>query len=564
MAVQSWHNHYDKGVPHSLRPYPARTLVDIVGKTAREIPESPALFFKGEVMSFAELERQSDAFAIALLEAGVQKGDRIALLMPNSPQMIISEFGSWKAGAVVVPLNPLYTEHELEFALNECGAEIAVVLTPFYKRLKTVQPKTPLRLIIATSIKEYLSPVKKALFTFLKEKKGGHRVCIDTDDLSFSGMIREYLGARLYRQNPDPGDAALFLFSGGTTGQPKCAVSTHDSLVMTGMQLSEWFGKAFLREKDIFILNMPLFHAYAQVGVMATGFVGRHPMAVLPNPKDIDDLLNTIRKLKPALLPGVPAFFNNLLRHPRILAEKNSLSCLKVCVSSAGPLTPNTRGRIEQLTGGRFINAYSLTEATVASVIEPVFGSKKEEATGIPAPDVEVRILDDKDEKTELPAGKIGEIVIRGPQLMKGYWCRPEETSAALRHGWLYTGDIGYLDKEGYLYVVDRKKDVIKPGGFQVWPSEVEKVICHHPAVQEAGVAGLPDDYQGEVVKAWVVLKDGQQVTKEELGKWCRKELAAFKVPKEIVFADELPKSPIGKLLRRKLNEIDMAVSEKW
>lgn len=563
MAVQAWHDHYDEGVLHSLRPYPARTLVDIVGKTAREIPENPALFFKGATVSFAELERQSEAFGTALIEVGVKKGDRIALLMPNSPQMIVGEFGIWKAGAIVVPLNPLYTEQELEYALNECGAETAVVLAPFYNRLKAVQAKTPLRLIIATGIKEYLTPVKKMLFTFLKEKKEGHRVRIDTGDLSFSGMIRQYMGAEQYQERPDPDDPALFLFSGGTTGQPKCAVSTHNSLVMTGMQFSEWFAKALVREKDIFILNMPLFHAYAQVGVMATGFVGRYPMAVLPNPRDVEDLLDTIKTLKPALLPGVPTFFNSLLQHPKVLAKKNSLSCLKICVSSAGPLTPKTRERIEELTGGRLINAYSLTEATVASVIEPVFGPKKEGGTGIPAPDVEVRILDDKDEKSELPPGEVGEIVIRGPQLMKGYWDRPEENSVVLREGWLYTGDLGYLDKEGYLYVVDRKKDVIKPSGFQVWPSEVEKVICSHPVVQEAGVAGVADDYKGEAVKAWIVLKEGQQVTKRELRAWCRRELAAFKVPKEIVFVDELPKSPIGKLLRRKLSEADMAVTEK-
>lgn len=562
MAVQSWCDHYDKGVPHSLRPYPARTLVDIVGKTARDIPESPALFFKGSKLNYCDLERQSDAFAFALAEAGVRKGDRIALLMPNVPQMIVSELGIWKAGAVVVPLNPLYTGHELEFALNECGAEIAVVLALFYGKVKAIQSKTTLRRIIATGIKEYLPPVKKLLFTLLREKKEGHGVRVESPDLLFSEMIRRNLGKKPRQPSPLPGDTALFLFSGGTTGKPKCAVSTHDSLVMTGMQISAWFDNALVKGKDIFILNMPLSHAYAQVGVMATGFVGRHPMALLADPRNMDDLFDTIRSLKPALLPGVPTFFNAMLRHSAVLAEKSMFGCLKVCVSSAGPLAPGIRERVEQLTGGQFINAYSLTEATVATVLEPVFGLKKDGATGIPASDVVVKILDDQDEKTELPVGETGEVVICAPQLMKGYWRRPEETAAVLRNGWLYTGDIGYLDNEGYLYIVDRKKDVIKPGGFQVWPSEVERVICSHPSVLDAGVSGVFDDYKGEAVKAWVVLRDGRQVTKEELREWCREELAVFKVPKAVVFVDELPKSPIGKLLRRELHSIDEMASE--
>lgn len=562
MAVQSPYNRYDKGVPRSLRPYPARTLVDMVGKTAREVPESPALFFMGSTLKYCDLERQSDAFAFALVEAGVRKGDRVALLMPNVPQMIVSELGIWKAGAVVVPLNPLYTSQELEFALNESEAEIAVVLALFYGKVKAIQPKTQLRRVIATGIKEYLPPVKKLLFTLMKEKKEGHGVRVESPDLLYSKMIRQNLGKKPSLSLPLPGDTALFLFSGGTTGKPKCAVSSHDSLVMTGMQVSAWFGDVLIKGKDIFILNMPLFHAYAQVGVMATGFVGRHPLALLADPRNMDDLFETIRNLKPALLPGVPTFFNAMLRHATVFGEKSIFGCLKICVSSAGPLTPGIRERIEQLTGGKFINAYSLTEATVATVLEPVLGLKKAGATGVPAPDVVVKILDDQDEKTELQVGETGEVVICAPQLMKGYWGRPEDTAAVLRNGWLYTGDIGYLDNEGYLYIVDRKKDVIKPGGFQVWPSEVERVICSHPYVLDAGVSGVFDDYQGEAVKAWVVLREGRQMTKDELRHWCRKELAVFKVPKAVAFVDELPKSPIGKLLRRKLHSIDEMVSE--
>jgi long-chain acyl-CoA synthetase len=553
MNEKPWFKSYDEGVPHTLKPYPRKTLLDVVSETARERPNHPAFLFKGAQVSYTQLERESDAFAAAVAEMGVQKGDRVALLLPNCPQAIIAQFGAWKAGAIVAPLNPLYTERELEHALNECGAETAVALSPFYAKLKALQPRTPVQRVIATNIKEYLPPLLRLLFTLFKEKKEGHRITLQAADLWLGDLLRRHAGAPRPDVPVEPDDPALLLFTGGTTGTPKAALSIHQALVMSGMQYKAWFGETLVDWEDSIMANMPLFHTYGQCGVMATALMGHHPLALVPNPRDLDDMLATIRRVRPAFLPGVPTLFIALLNHPDVRAGKADLSSLKLCISGAAPLLAETKRRFEALTGGRIVEGYSLTEAVMAGIMTPVRGTYKEGAVGLPLPDVEIRIVDADTGRTDLPPGEVGEILIRAPQLMVGYWQRPEETANVLREGCLSTGDLGYLDEDGYLHIVDRKKDVIKPSGFQVWPREVEEVIADHPAVAEVGVAGVPDDYQGEAVKAWVVLQDGQSLTADELRAYCREKLAAYKVPKHVEFRRELPKSMVGKVLRREL-----------
>ena len=555
MAAEPWIKHYDRGVPSTLQPYPDHTVVDIVSKRAVEIPDTPALYFKGSTVTWHDLERLSNALAQACLKEGLKKGDRIALLLPNSPQMIVSELAIWKIGAVAVPMNPLYTEHELVYALNECGAEVAIVLTPFYSKIKSAQSSTGLRKVIASSIKEYLSPLKKVLFSLLKEKKEGHLVTLDEGDLRLDALIRANIGL----PGPDitvlASDPALFLFSGGTTGMPKCAVCTHKSMVISGTQIAHWFSVVLDRGNDIVMLNMPLFHVYAQVGILGAALVDEYPAVLVPNPRDLDDLVATIRKYKPSVLPGVPTLFTALANHPRVRKDSKALGSLKLCVSGAAPLLLQTKKRFEELTGGRIIDAYALTESMIGAVLTPVLGTYKEGSVGIPAPDVEIKIVDQEKGGDEMPVHEVGEVIMRAPQLMKEYWNRPDETGTAIRDGWLYTGDLGYLDDDGYLFIIDRKKDVIKPGGFQVWPRDVEEVIALHPDVCEVGVAGVPDDYQGEAVKAWVVLRQGAKLGVGELKEFCKKELAAYKVPKYVAFTSELPKSLVGKVLRRKLVE---------
>jgi long-chain acyl-CoA synthetase len=561
METKVWLKHYDEGVPHTLQPYPEGTVLDVVSDTAGQRPNHPALLFKGARISYAELEQLSDAFAAALVALGVEKGDRVALLLPNCPQFVIGQLGTWKAGAVVVPLNPICTEGELQHMLADCGAETALVLTPFYDKIKAVQPDTSLGHVIATNIKEYLPPHLRILFSTLKEKEEGHRIALQGEDLWLSDLLRKYAEGPRPDVRAGPHDPALFMYTGGTTGTPKGAIGTHQALLMTAMQVKAWFGALLVDWEDVGIANMPFFHIYGNLGTLIAGLVGRHPLALVPNPRDLDDLLVTIRRVRPALLPGVPTLFIALLRHPKVQTGKVDFKSVKLCFSAAAPLMAETKSRFEALTGGRIVEGYALTESMLAAVITPVHGAVKPGSVGMPLPDVEVRIVDEDNGYDILPAGQVGEIVMRAPQLMQGYWGRPTETADVMREGpspdsgerWLYTGDLGYIDEDGYLFIVDRKKDLIKPGGFQVWPREVEEVIASHPAVAEVGVAGIPDKIRGEAVKAWVVLRDGQQVSIAEIRAYCRTKLVAYKVPRYVEFRESLPKTLVGKVLRREL-----------
>jgi len=550
-----WVHHYDKGVPPTLEPYPEQTLVDVLRRRATECPDQQALLFKGSVISSGTLEQESNALGEALSELGIVSGDRVALLMPNSPQMLVGELAVWKTGAIVVPLNPLYTENELVYALNECGAETIIVLTPFYGKIKAVAPDTRLKRVIATSIKEYLPPLVKVLFTLLKEKKDGHHIALQKGDYYLQDLIRRHASAEPQPMPVSHDAPALFLFSGGTTGNPKCAVSTHRSLVISGMQIASWFSVILEKGRDSIILNMPMFHVYGQAGILTAALTGGYPLVMVPNPRDIDDLLHIIRTLKPAVLPGVPTLFTALLNHPRVRKDCRIMKSLKLSVSGAAPLMLETKRSFEEVTGGRIIDAYSLTETTLAATFTPILGIYKPGSVGIPLPDVEVRIVDQEKGLDELAPHEVGEVIMRAPQLMQEYWQNPVETALVLRNGWLYTGDLGYIDEDGYLFIVDRKKDVIKPGGFQVWPRDVEEVIARHPAVQEVSVAGVPDSYKVEAVKAWVVLRSGEKLTAADLCDFCRQDLAAYKIPRHVEFTESLPKSTVGKVLRRKLVE---------
>jgi long-chain acyl-CoA synthetase len=556
-----WIASYDAHVPASLKPYPRKTLVDVVNGTARERPNHPAFLFKGATINYARFQQESDAFAVGLSALGVKPGDRVALLIPNTPQFIIAEFGAWKAGAIVVPLNPLYTERELKHALNHTETKVVVALTPFYGKIKALQSETSVQQVIATNIKEYLPGMLRFLFTLFKEKKEGHRIALETGDAWMQDVIRQHRDAHPPNVRINPDDPALLMFTGGTTGAPKAAIITHQNVIFTAMQIKAWFGEMLVDWEDVILALMPMFHIYGQAGVAATGFMGHHPLALVPNPRDIDDVLTTIHKSRPAFLPGVPTLFIAMMRHPDVQAGKADLSSLKLCIAGAAPLLYETKQRFEELTGGHLVEAYALTESTCTGGMTPVLGRYKPGAVGLPFPDVDLRIVDVETGEQTLPLGEMGEITIHAPQLMAGYWQQPEETAQTIREingeRWLYTGDIGFLDEDGYLHIVDRKKDVIKPSGFQVWPREVEEIIASHPAVSEVGVIGVPDAYQGEAVKAFVVLHPGQTLTEEELRTWCKSQLAAYKVPRYVEFCPDLPKSTVGKILRRELRKQD-------
>lgn len=555
MTAKPWLSHYDAGVPATLHPYPPITLLDSVAETARLRPNHPALIFKGARISYGELAWRSDALATALIAQGVKKGDRVAILMPNTPQFVIAEFAVWKAGGIAAPINPLYTGPELEHVLNECGADTIIVLTLFYEKVKALQPKTQLKRIIATNIREYLSQPLKMLFVLLKEKKEGHRITLQNGDLWFADLIRDHAHQGPPQVTVAPDDPGLILFTGGTTGMSKAAYATHQALVMAGLQIRAWFGSVLEEWDDSFLGSLPLFHVFAAVGVQAVALLGRSPIVLIPNPRDLDDVLKNIEKARPTFVPGVPTLFNALLNHPKVKARKVNMTSIKLCICGAAPLLLDTKQRFEALTGGRIVEGYALTETMMGAVISPVNGAYKPGFVGMPVTDIDLRIVDADTGQRDLPTGEIGEIVVAAPELMLGYWQRPDATGEMLRDGWLFTGDLGYLDEDGYLSIVDRKKDVIKPSGFQVWPREVEEVIAKHPAVAEVGVAGVPDPHSGEAVKAYVVLREGQTATVEEIQEFCKTSLTGYKVPKYVEFRTALPKSAIGKMLRRELGK---------
>ena len=366
-------------------------------------------------------------------------------------------------------------------------------------------------------------------------------------------LLTRYAGADRPDVTVTKDDPAILLFTGGTTGTPKGAIGSHEAMLVTPLQVYSWFRGILDEWDDVLLLPIPLFHVYANVGALGAAIVGRMPVALVPNPRDLDDLIGTIRQVKPAFMPSVPTLFIALLNHPDVLDGKVDFKSMKLCISAASPLLFETKQRFEALTGGRLIEAYGLTESMLAAVFTPVYGDYKAGGVGLPLPDVELRVADLDSGEGRLGTGEIGEILMRSRQIMMGYWEHPTETANTIRDGWLHTGDIGYLDEDGYLFIVDRKKDLIKPSGFQVWPREVEEVIASHPAVAEVGVAGIPDPQQVESVKAWVVLRDGQSLSEAELRVYCKEQLAGYKVPRQIEFRTSLPKSMVGKVLRREL-----------
>jgi len=556
MQAAPWLAHYDAGVPATLAPYPERTLLDDLAEAVAERPGAPALLFKGRTVSHGELDRASDAFAAALAGLGVAKGDRVALLLPNCPQFLVCELGAWKAGAVLVPLNPIYTEQELEGALARTGAETIVVLTPFYGRVKAVQPRTALTRVVATGIKEYLPPLLRVLFTLAKERKDGHRVRLGEGDLWLGDLLAGNARAPRPPVTVAPDDPAVILMSGGTTGTPKGVVGLHRHYAITGRQLGTWLQAGTTPWDDVLMAALPLFHSFANIGIQSVALRNHNAMALVPNPRDLDDLLHTIAKTRPTAFSGVPTLFSAVANHPKVRAGKVDLSSVRVCFSGAAPLLAETKRRFEELTGGRIVEGYSLTEAMLACAVNPVEGPNKIGSVGMPLPDVEMRIADTAS-GAPLPAGEVGQILIRAPQLMARYWDDPSETASTVREHdgqrWLHTGDLGYLDGDGYLFIVDRMKDLIKTHGYQVWPREIEEVLAAHPAVAEVGVAGVPDPAKGEVAKAWVALRDGEAASEEELRAFCRERLAPYKVPATVEFRSELPKSMVGKVLRRAL-----------
>lgn len=565
MLDHPWHAHYDAGVPRSLAPYADLTLVDLVARQAAEHPRSAALRFEGAQTSYADLLASARAFASALEERGVRRGDRVALLMPNVPQFVVAELGIWLAGGIVAPVNPTYPEEELAGLLSRAGATIAIVLAPFYERMKAVQARTHVHHVIVAHVRDALAFPKSLLFRLFRERKDGHGTMPYGDDETMASILSHHRGAMPGSSPPRASETAILLPSGGTTGTPKWVEGTHGGLATSGRQLHAWLSPVLAGE-DVFLVPLPLFHTYGLSGIQSLAFAAGLSLALVPNPRDTAGMLRTIRRDRPRFICAVPTLLTAIMSHKDAAKTRDAFRGVKLCFSGASPLLAETRRRFEALTGGVVMEGYSLTEAQMAVVANPALGEKKIGSVGMPLPDVDLRIVDVDDVTRDLPAGESGEILLSAPQLMRGYWNQPGETTAVMsadgdgRH-WLHTGDIGYIDSDGYLFITDRKKELIKVSGYQVWPREVEEAIAAHPAVLEAGVAPVTDPVKGEVPKAWVVLRAGQSATVEELRAFCRERLAPYKVPAQVSVVPELPKTAVGKVLRRKLKELDAGAS---
>jgi long-chain acyl-CoA synthetase len=551
MSDRPWLKHYDEGVPTTI-DYPEVPLYRLLEDSAQEFPNNPCTIFKGAKLTYAQMDELTDRLAAALADLGVRKGTPVAIFMPNSPQFVMAFYAILKAGGIVVATNPLYTGREIEHQMNDSGAEIMLVMSNFYNLVKEVQPKTPLKTLIVTNIKEYLPPMLRILFTLVKEKKEGHYAELKPGDLWLQDVLKKYTREQRPKVDIGPDDDALYQYSGGTTGISKAAIALHRNLVANTFQIQS-FMPDLVRGKEIVLMAIPMFHVYGLVAGMSFGIGAAAALVMVPNPRDMDDVLQSIAKYRPTIYPGVPTMYNAINNHPDVKAGKVDVSSIRGCISGSAPLMRETKVTFEKLTGGKLVEGYGLSEAPTATHCNPLSGMSKEGSIGLPLPDVDARIISLDDETTPLGVGEIGELVVKGPQVMRGYHNMPTETANTLREGWLYTGDIARMDEDGFFYIVDRKKELIKPSGYQVWPREVEEVIAENPKVLEVGVAGVPDAYRGETVKAWVVLKPGETVSEDEIKAWCKERMAPFKVPTQIEFRSELPKTTVGKVLRREL-----------
>lgn len=551
MERRPWHDWYDEGVPVSI-DYPEVPLFHFLENSAQKFPDQPCTIFKGAEISYQQMSKLTDTLAAGLAGLGVKKGDRVGILIPNTPQFVLAYFAVLKIGGVVVATNPMYTGREIIHQANDSGMKVMIVMSNFYQRVKKVQHETKINQLIATNIKEPLPPLKKILFTLFKEKKAGFRVTLQEGDIWLEDLLDRYEPEDIPEVEVRSEDQAIFQYSGRTTGTPKAAIALHKNLVVNTLQIKSWITTA-VEGEEVVLMAIPLYHVYGMVCGMNFGLALGAALIMVPDARDIQDVVVNLEKYNATIFPGVPALYNAINVHPDVQAGKYNLSSIKACLSGSAPLMRETKETFEALTGGAVFEGYGLSEAPTATHCNPLQGENRTGSIGLPFPDVDARIIDLDDEKTVVPTGEIGELVIKAPQVFKGYYNMPTETRNALRENWLYTGDIARMDEDGYFYIVDRKKEVIKPGGFQVWPREVEEIIQDHPAVLEVGVAGVPDSYRGETVKAWLVLNEGEQLTKEEIRDWCRDKLANYKIPTEIEFREELPKTHVGKLLRREL-----------
>jgi long-chain acyl-CoA synthetase len=556
--AKPWLAHYDPGVPATL-DYPRIPLFDLLADSARKYPNHVAVklvlryfgsFALGGALTYEQLLDQANRFAAALHALGVRKGDRVAVMLPNLPQFVISFYGAARLGAIIVNTNPTYTGREMAYQFNDAGAETVVLLSPYLARLREVQAGTAIKRVIVADVTEYASGLGRRLAQRTLKPAG---LIADVPNEAGVYRFRPLLDA--HPEAPpevriEPDEIALFQYTGGTTGVPKAAMLTHYNLVVNAVQFGRWI-PGLEPGHERLLAAIPLFHVYGMTVAMNLAVSSGAALITLPVPRPIENVMKAIHNERATLFPGVPAMYIGIINHPDM--GKYDLRSVKACISGSAPLPMEVQVKFGELTGGRLVEGYGLTEAAPVTHCNPIYGIRKAGSIGVPFPDVEAKIVD-YETLAEQPQGAAGELWVRGPQVMPGYWGRPDETAVTITpDGWLRTGDIARVDADGYCYIVDRLKEMINVGGLKVIPREVEEVLFQHPAVREAVAVPAADRVLGEVVKAFVVLKPGAAADAETLIRWCAGQLAPFKIPRQIEFRAELPKTAVGKVLRRVL-----------
>jgi long-chain acyl-CoA synthetase len=545
---EPWQKHYDQGVPQDVE-FEDATMMEYLDKWAMERPDEDALVFQGYKMSFKSFQESVDRLATALSNFGVTKGDSVAILLPNTIPCVIGYFAIHRIGAIVVMNNPLYSDRELEYQFNDSGAKVLITLDLLCKRMIGLRPKTGIKQIIYTSIGDYLPFPMNFLFKLVAEKRGLAREVPPTEDVYWWKELISNTPSNPPTVDLSLDDIAVYQYTGGTTGVSKGAMLTHRNMNCNVQQFASWF-PSLKGQRGISLGAPPYFHAFGLTAAMNVSLYMGWTQVLIPKPQP-DELLDAIKKFKPTFVFMVPTMYLGILDHPDF--DKTDMSCFKFCGSGGGPLPVDVIGKMEKKTGAPLLEGYGMTEASPITHINPFEGMRKPGSVGVPIPSTKSRVVDVQDGMTPLPPGEVGEIVFKGPQIMKGYLNMSEETAEALRGGWMHSGDLGKMDEDGYFYIVDRLKDMICSGGFNVYPLEIERVYHEHPKVAEVAVIGVPHPTRAEQAKMIVVLKEGESATEEEMIDFAKDKLAKYKWPTIVEFRKELPKSVIGKTLKHVL-----------
>ena len=554
-----WLKSYEQGVPETIK-YEEICMPDILDRSARQFPETTALIFQGFTLSFRQLKDMVDRFATCLTAFGVKQGEAVALLLPNVIPCVAAYFAILKVGGIAVMNNPLYSDAELNHQFNDSGSKVLITLDLLGNRMIDLRPKTKIRQIVYTSIGDYLPFPKNLLFPLVgKKKKLAADVKPAPDVFKWKDCIAQYA--------PKPPavkisfeDVAMYQYTGGTTGVSKGVMLTHANLSKQVQQLEAWFPK-FNKGTEIMLGALPYFHVFGLSVSMNLSIHWGWTQVLVPRPQP-EPLLESIRNFRPTFAPLVPTMYIGMLNHPDL--KKTDMSCIKGAFSGSAPLPVEVIHDFEKATGATIVEGFGMTETTPVTHVNPFAGgARKVGSVGVPISDTLCRIVDLEDGVTDMPVGERGELIVKGPQIMLGYKGKPEETASTLKDGWIYTGDIATMDEDGYFYIVDRKKDMIISGGYNVYPRDIDEVYYDHPKVQEACSIGIPDLKRGENVKLFIVLKEGETATQEEMIEFGKAKLAVYKLPSEVEFRKELPKTNVGKILRKTLKAEEMAKRKK-